>query len=94
MSQNRGLAAVAVVVQQFLAGFDVSGRHQDQPRASVNGVQLRLAVSRFTVVDESPETVRFLRSVHTVEAQGTTASPINVLDIKEKVNPAKEKRQI
>lgn len=67
MSQNRGLTAIAIVIQQFLVCFDVSGSHQDQMRASVNRVQLCLAVSSFTVVDESPETARFLCSVHTVD---------------------------
>lgn len=67
MSQNRGLAAIAVVIQQLLVCSDVSGRHQDQMRAPVDGVQLRLAVSSFTVVDESPETARLLCGVHTVD---------------------------
>lgn len=65
MSQNRGLAAITVVIQQLLVCSDVSGRHQDQMRASVDGVKLRLAVSSFTVVDESPKTLRFLCSIHT-----------------------------
>lgn len=34
-------------------------------RAAVNGVKPGLAVSGFTVVDESPKAVRLLRSVHT-----------------------------
>lgn len=67
MSQNRGLTAITVVVQQLLVCSDVSGRHQDQMRASVNGVKLCLAVPSFTVVDESPKTVCFLCSIHTVD---------------------------
>lgn len=67
MSQDRGLAAIAVVIQQLLVCVDVSGSHQDQMRAPVNGVQLGLAVPSFTVVDESPETARFLCSVHAVD---------------------------
>lgn len=54
MSQNGGLTAITVVVQQLLACSDVSGCHQDQMRAPVNGVKLRLAVPTFTVVDQSP----------------------------------------
>lgn len=45
MRQNRGLTAIAVVIEQLLVCSDVSGRHQDQTRAPVNGVKLRLAVS-------------------------------------------------
>lgn len=67
MSQDRGLAAITVVIQQLLVCSDVSGRHQDQMRASINGVKLRLAVSGFTVVDQSPKTMRFLCSIHTVD---------------------------
>lgn len=67
MSQKRGPTAITVVIQQLLACSDVSGRHQDQVGASVNGVKLRLAVSTFTVVDESPNTVCFLCSIHTVD---------------------------
>lgn len=67
MSQNRGLAAITIVIQQLLICFDVSGRHQDQMGASINGVKLRLAVPSFTVVDESPKTVGFLCGIHTVD---------------------------
>lgn len=59
-------AAVAVVVQQLLLGLDVSGRHQDQVGAPIDGVQLRLAVSALAVVDEPPQAVRLQRRVHTV----------------------------
>lgn len=67
MSQNWSPAAITVVIQQLLVCSDVSGRHQDQMRASVNGMKLRLAVSTFTVVDESPKSLCFLCSIHTVD---------------------------
>lgn len=52
VSWDGRFAAVAIVVQQLLVGLDVSGRHQDQMGASVDGVELCLAVSALAVVDE------------------------------------------
>lgn len=66
VSRDGRAAAVAVVVQQLLLGRDVSGRHQDQVGAPVDGVELRLAVSALAVVDEPPQALRLQRSVHTV----------------------------
>lgn len=67
MSQDRGFAAVAVVVQQLLVRLDVLGRHQDQVRRPVDRVESGLTVSCFTVVDQSPQTAAFFCSIHTEE---------------------------
>lgn len=65
VSQDGVFTPITVVVQQLFLCLDVSGSHQDQVRAAVNGVKLSLAVSSFTVVDESPKAFRLLCSVHT-----------------------------
>lgn len=65
VSQDGGFTPIAVVIQQLFLCLDVSGSHQDQVRAVVNGVKPGLAVSGFTVVDESPKAFRLLCSVHT-----------------------------
>lgn len=65
VSQDGGFTPITVVVQQLFLCLDVSGSHQDQVRAAINGVKPGLAVSGFTVVDESPKALRLLRSVHT-----------------------------
>lgn len=71
VSQNRGFTPVTIVIQQLLVCSDVSGCHQDQMRGSINGVKPGLAVSTFTVVNESSKTACFLCSVHTVDFSDT-----------------------
>lgn len=66
MSRDGRFAAVAIVIQKLLIGLYVSGRYQDQMGASVDGVELRLAVSTFAMVDEPPQTARLQRGIHAV----------------------------
>jgi hypothetical protein len=61
-----GLASVPIVVQELLPSCDVSGGDEDEVRHAVDVVQFGLAVPTLTVIDESPQAVRFLSGIHAV----------------------------
>lgn len=66
VSRDWGFTPITVIIKQLFLCFDVSGRHQDQMRGSIDGVKLSLAVSSFTMVDQSSKACCFRCSVHTV----------------------------
>lgn len=63
MCRDGVFAPIAVIIEQLLVCFDVSGSHQDQVRRPIDGVEPRLTVSTFTVVQQPSKAARFLRSI-------------------------------
>lgn len=60
-------APIPVVVEQLLLCLDVPGGHKDQMRRPIDGVEPRLAVPTFTVVQQPSKTVSFLGSIYAVK---------------------------
>lgn len=61
-----GLAPVSIVVQELLPGRNVSGGYEDEVRHAVDVMQFGLAIPTLTVIDQSPQAVRFLSGIHAV----------------------------
>lgn len=59
-----GLASVAIVVQELLPSCNVSGGDEDEVRHTIDVMQFGLAIPTFTVVDQSPQAVRFSSGIH------------------------------
>ncbi len=70
-------AAVAVVVEQFVAGRDVDAGHEQQVRPVLDFDHLRNQVTlRPAVVHQPAQSPRLARRVHTASIKSTT--PINI----------------
>lgn len=65
-----GAAAVPVVVQELLPRLDVAGGDEDEVRHAVDVVQFGLAVSTFTVIDQSSQAICLSSRIHTGGREG------------------------
>lgn len=74
-----GLAPVAIVVQELLPSRDVSGGDEDEVRHAIDVMQFGLAIPTLTVVDESPQAVRFSSGIHTAVMGRTRITSIDRL---------------
>lgn len=80
-------AAVPVVVQELLAGRDVSGGDEDEVRHAVDVVQFGLAVPTFAVIDQSSQAIRLSSCIHA----GGEGGQQRVRLMKRLLNPARVK---
>lgn len=87
VSFYRSFTAVTIVIKKFFSFLDVSGGHKDKVRYSINIMEFGLTIAIFTVVDEPSQSIRLLRSVHTVGEEMCKISDSVSLLIKEIVQP-------
>lgn len=66
MSRDGGFATITIVIEQLLSCLNVSGGHQDQMWASIDGVKPGLTVPTFTVINQPSKATGFFCSINAV----------------------------
>lgn len=58
-------APVSVIVQEFFAGFNVTGGHQNEVGRAINVMKFCLTVAAFAVIDQPSKTVGLFCGINT-----------------------------